>query len=637
MFNWLKLKSISPRTLYRNRLFIERDSKTRRVMSNFGLTFRNSKWSDYTLNNVSLQSVERAKRLSVYFLIFTTILILILTTDTLSYLNVSTFGLQSLKESLWLLYDYSTLTLMLTFTSYRVISKQAALYCYDFMMLKLLKSQTPLKDKGLTFDPNSYRTTFDSTPFDSNFQLSTSNPSQVQHVLSTFLALPESQALNRKSLLMELYKTSKSGEFYQSDLQFYKHLFSTTECLLQNYSLSTISNLNQTQVTGLKSWRLLMMSEFQPHLHVILNYVLRNSSKSNLTQGGARGVNKLNLSTWDLTRCEVELSKKLTNKVWSTGSFYYSSLDMNTLNSFTTNPANYTLWNNSINQQTKFFKWMRWLYRYNILHRNVINYSHKVTNVKKLLSSGFFSSNLTKSNLWVSNSINLHGGNSDLLVNAWSTLYGDMMKTGGNNPSNSQLSPLLTGSNSLTNLKFYEHSYFFYLHRFENFNTLSNLLVSSNYTPTNSNRKFTSPATPNSVSSSNILTLTLRSYSLLNKSFLTYSSFDSTKTFLGKLPHKLSLNSTSVDGLMLESSKNMLQDSSNIDTLLNLTEVSRTQASSNPYFTHLLVNDSPELDSIWGWSSQTTSKTKQVPYTFLYMDALYTKDLVLKTKFSLNK
>lgn len=631
LFNWLKLKSISPQTLYRNRLFIERDSKTRRVMSNFGLTFRNSKWSDYTLNNVSLQSVERAKRLTIYLISTLATLTLILTTDLLSYLNVEVIGLQSCKESVWLFYDYSTLTLMLMFTSYRAVLSSSILYVYDNVMIKILRTST--NPKAPTW-PSQTDTNI-KTVLTSREENKITIPLQLQRLLATTaLTLPSDNSLFQKNLLMELYKTPKTSESYLSTLTFYKTLFLTTDYLIQTKSSSTINSLPQDTMLSFRYWKLLMINDFQPHFNIILNFLLQNKNNQLLTPSRTTGFNKLDTSNWDLVRCETEISKKLSNKVWSNGSFYYSSLDMNKLNFLSTNAATYTLWDNTIQQQTKFFKWMRWLYRYNILHRNVINYSHKVTNVKKLLSSGFFSSNLTKSNLWASNLVNSQGGN-DLLVTTWSSLYGDLFKNNSCSSNNQHLSPLINGSSSLNNLNFYEQSYFFYLHRFDNFNTLGNLLVSSNYSPINSKINNGDSVSPKNVSNSTVLDLSLRSFSLVNKPFLTQSLSTNNQTILSKLSKSRSKSLNSSEVFMLESSKNFLTDSSNIDTLLNLTEVSKSNSTKLPYFSHI----PSQLNSkdLWSWNLSDSRKTNQLPYTFLYLDALYTSDLGLISKFFTKK
>jgi hypothetical protein len=54
LYNLIKYKTIPSSFLFKNRLFIERDSKHRRVTSNFGLNFKNSKWLNYEVYNIKL-------------------------------------------------------------------------------------------------------------------------------------------------------------------------------------------------------------------------------------------------------------------------------------------------------------------------------------------------------------------------------------------------------------------------------------------------------------------------------------------------------------------------------------------------------------------------------------------------------
>ena len=52
-YNYLKLKALPSSILNKCRILLERNSKHRRITSQFGSTFRNSKWTDYTLNNIN--------------------------------------------------------------------------------------------------------------------------------------------------------------------------------------------------------------------------------------------------------------------------------------------------------------------------------------------------------------------------------------------------------------------------------------------------------------------------------------------------------------------------------------------------------------------------------------------------------
>nr|APW82371.1 CcmFII [Urostyla grandis] len=46
-YTWIKFKTLPPSFLFKNRLFVERDSKRTRVFNNVGLTFRNERWTNW--------------------------------------------------------------------------------------------------------------------------------------------------------------------------------------------------------------------------------------------------------------------------------------------------------------------------------------------------------------------------------------------------------------------------------------------------------------------------------------------------------------------------------------------------------------------------------------------------------------
>ena len=74
LFNWIKYKTLPPSVLFNNRLFVERDSKTRRVTSNLGLTFRNSKWANYARTDIPTNAKQS------YITFCKTLLIVVVTT-----------------------------------------------------------------------------------------------------------------------------------------------------------------------------------------------------------------------------------------------------------------------------------------------------------------------------------------------------------------------------------------------------------------------------------------------------------------------------------------------------------------------------------------------------------------------------
>jgi hypothetical protein len=76
LYNWIKYKTLPPSFLFKNRLFIERDSKHRRIFSNFGLSFRNSKWSSYSTYNIKTKFKSTYVKSALLFLIFLITLVL---------------------------------------------------------------------------------------------------------------------------------------------------------------------------------------------------------------------------------------------------------------------------------------------------------------------------------------------------------------------------------------------------------------------------------------------------------------------------------------------------------------------------------------------------------------------------------
>jgi hypothetical protein len=161
-----------------------------------------------------------------------------------------------------------------------------------------------------------------------------------------------------------------------------------------------------------------------------------------------------------LAKLNRELNYSLDAVKWSRGPFYYSSLNIGTLNRYMNDHGNYLFWTNVITQQTQFFKWMRWLYRYSILHRNLLNHSRKLTSFKKLFSTGFFSTDLTEKNLWTSNYL-ATTNSAELLKTSWLTFYRDTFGA----PASANIHLVQNSATTKTllpTLSTYEHSYFFF-------------------------------------------------------------------------------------------------------------------------------------------------------------------------------
>jgi hypothetical protein len=71
-------------------------------------------------------------------------------------------------------------------------------------------------------------------------------------------------------------------------------------------------------------------------------------------------------------------------------------MTFNKLNLFT---LDYNVFNEILNNQLETVKSSKYLYNYSFLHRKVLKDSHKLTMVKRLITSGFYDINLAEKNL----------------------------------------------------------------------------------------------------------------------------------------------------------------------------------------------------------------------------------------------
>jgi hypothetical protein len=82
----------------------------------------------------------------------------------------------------------------------------------------------------------------------------------------------------------------------------------------------------------------------------------------------------------------------------SNGLFYITELSNSNLNFIINQPEALNA-STYLNRQGTIANNLRWAYRYNVLHRRTTINSHKITEVKRLLSGGFFTSDISSNNL----------------------------------------------------------------------------------------------------------------------------------------------------------------------------------------------------------------------------------------------
>lgn len=165
----------------------------------------------------------------------------------------------------------------------------------------------------------------------------------------------------------------------------------------------------------------------------------------------------LNSQNWELGNIFNENSISKLN-----GSFYLTNFRYTELNIYNLNTELGFLSNNMI-QQSNTTKTVRWLYKYNVLHRKTLNQSHNLTLSKKLISSGFFDSKIMSNNLWFSDTyskLNSSTVLTGLLKNQWNSMYfGSITQNSLASNSNNNLNLY---HNNFNYLSLYESSFLFF-------------------------------------------------------------------------------------------------------------------------------------------------------------------------------
>jgi len=451
VYNWIKYKTLPPSVLFLNRLFVERDSKHRRVTSNLGLTFRSSKWSTYARVNVNLNSKTSYSQMVVKALLIGLLLLSLYSFS--SYYNttpLSSYG----YPLVWFLFD-ADLYLKVIFSS--------SLFC----TLQLMMSSLQNKLLG-------------------SFSL----PNVTEHSLSQPAAIPAQlpKRLHKSVLYAWLTSNPLTADASQmfSALENSSSSNTSLEITQRLYQLSNLlSKSNQSSIsTGslfrkLESEALSEVSRYATlssnvHSSAALDYLLLSPQRDLATPPYFN-----ECSYWSLDSIQRELGTSPETLKTLEGLFYSTNFSYSKLNNLSSSLSEMGNLRYSVEDQLSTIRWQRWLYKYNILHRASLKNTMYLTSAKKLLSSGFYDSSLLTNNIWASSTLGTSAQTQDMVQSLTQAIYGDFSRV--NSTLNTHMAPNSGFYNSalLGSLGFYELSYHWFIQRFYQLNTLnSNGVVS---------------------------------------------------------------------------------------------------------------------------------------------------------------
>ena len=450
LYNWIKYKTLPPSVLFLNRLFVERDSKHRRVTSNLGLTFRNSKWSTYARTNINLES-----RTSYINLLLKLMLVIISFVALINFTSLfDTTPLESLSFTLmWFLFD-ADLYLKLAFSSTIVCSVQLVLSTMYNSVFRGFNSDAQVPHTVHSTQPNLYI------------------PKRLHKPLF-YTWLVGSPITSDSSSLFQ--NTSVSGEAQEAYSMVLHNLYKSV------HLLKYVSNVDVAQDVNFQSNSTSMSSLTTDTTYIALrtDYGLFNLNSVGVTVNDE-------LSRYSLNSIHRELGVNSNTLQTTSGLFYYPEMSYSTLNALAMGYPETSGVRTSVTNQLKVIQWNRWLYKYNILHRSLLSASSSLTFTKRLLNSGFYTSSLSTNNIWASSALQASKLSSANFSELSRSVYGDPYGVGAANGTLLSPSTHFFNTSNATSFKFYETSYHWFVKRFYSLNNLgANSIASSSRLNTN--------------------------------------------------------------------------------------------------------------------------------------------------------
>jgi len=451
VYNWIKYKTLPPSVLFLNRLFVERDSKHRRVTSNLGLTFRSSKWSTYARVNVNLNSKTN------YFQAASKALVVALLVSSLY--AFSSYYLTSPLSN----YGYPLVWFLFDADLYLKVAFSSSLLCTLQLIISSLQ--------GRLLNPFDISNSTESLTCQSS-DLPVQLPKRLHRpVLYAWLtsSLCEGDVSNMFNAPDNLSSKGTSIEIAQRLYQLSDLLSKSTQSNTSTRAL--FEKLESETLSGVNRYVALSSNVRNS---AVLEYLLLGCDGSKSAPSYFR-----ECSHWSLDSIQRELGTSSETLKTLEGLFYSTSFSYSKLNSLSISLPETSGLRHSVEDQLSAIRWNRWLYKYNILHRASLKNTMYLTSAKKLLSSGFYGSSLSTNNIWAASTINTSSQGQGAAQNLTQAIYGDFSRIHMALNTHIAPNPGFYNSALLGSLGFYELSYHWFVQRFYQFNTLnSNRVVS---------------------------------------------------------------------------------------------------------------------------------------------------------------
>lgn len=461
LYNWVKYKTLPPSLLFKNRLFIEKDNKNKRITANWGASFRNTKWSNYATSNIKFSFKKNYVRLFINLALFC--IFFVLAHGFWGYYMVNpTYN--TFVAFFWFggeVLDYYVAYLFWCICS---IFSMTVNFVYSYFFFNNFSTRASTISKS---EINPFTKKFPQYP---NIEKNDSNWALTSFLNSTGTRFDK---MMESSFAENLFENILNFKKWNSTLDSYIILFKSTRAfnfvsaaksaVFSNNYLRKLLELERRTNADLARFEMMKNS-----IRFASKWCKKNSPiiKKNSTFFFANLKTKKKWD-WDDFKNNCLKLKFLTDS--KIGAFFLSKLTHGGLSNRTNSTRDFNAVQSCFTEQIKTIKISRWVYRYSILGRKILKNSHKITMSKKILNFNFFSKNDFNKNLWVSQQgCKLLEANSQNFNLFYNSPYNEVLVF--ENKKNTRNNPLLLEDFSISrqsslNLKFYETSFHWLLKR----------------------------------------------------------------------------------------------------------------------------------------------------------------------------
>lgn len=446
VFNWIKYKTLPPSLLSLNRLFVERDSKHRRLLSNLGLTFRNSKWSTYTRTNIN--EITQANLYTFAVTLLYVGLCLLVLCNVILYYDVLVL-VDYLFIHLWFSADLEIyLTTCYTFCCWFTLNKALSLVPIPFF--GTFNQNNTVKNTSPVFSNSTYIEIPKRLHKSILYSWSCENVINFKF-LDLFNCVDHQTQVCSKDFYLDLYKLTRILTKANYTLSLCLHKF---QCYLfqSNHSLVNVSQYSSYTTN----------SHFSLYYTLIVDYQLRQTNISPWST-----YSEFNYWNFNFIFYEWWLSSRLL----SSKPFYLTQLTYNHFNKLLILNTDSTSILGTVESQLNMRDLHHWLYRYSLLHRSSFHNSSYTSFKIKQIAPSFYMSTFFSRNMWTSTTLTDNFYNHIPMGIYQEALYTSYSPYNVET-SLSQVAPFRF-INSFLQITFLPTSLNWFLQRFYNFNTLN--------------------------------------------------------------------------------------------------------------------------------------------------------------------